>query len=170
VKKDPRSIGTVEDIKEQVKMQVEIREDLNIVSDMINQVEWMRKQLYNINDLLKAGGKSVEAGTLTALDEFDKKLRSVEDELLQPILAEGDSKSFRSPQKLYGKLSVLAGDVANSVDFAPNKQQHEVHAVLKERLAKEKSRFEELIKTDLAAFNEFLKKKNISGIIFPKFE
>jgi len=170
VKKDPRSAGTVEDIKEQVKMQVEIREDLNTVSDMINQLEWMRKQLYDLRDLLKAGGKSVEAGTLTAIDEFDKKLRSVEDELLQPILAEGDSKSFRSPQKLYGKLSVLAGDVANSVDFAPNKQQREVHAVLKERLANEKSRFEELVKTDLAAFNDFLKKKNISGIIFPKLE
>jgi hypothetical protein len=170
VKKDPRSAGTVEDIREQVNMQVEIREDLNTVSDMINQVEWMRKQLYDINDLLKAGGKSVEAGTLTAIDEFDKKLRSVEDELLQPILAEGDSKSFRSPQKLYGKLSVLAGDVANSVDFAPNKQQREVHAILRERLANEKSRFEELVKTDLAAFNDFLKKKNISGIIFPKLE
>jgi hypothetical protein len=78
--------------------------------------------------------------------------------------------SFRSPQKLYGKLSVLAGDVANSVNFAPNKQQREVHAVLKERLANEKSRFGELIKTDLAAFNDFLKKKNISGIIFPKLE
>ncbi len=170
VKKDPRSAGTVEDIKEQVKMQVEIREDLNTVSDMINQLEWMRKQLYDLRDLLKAGGKSADTGTLTAVDEFDKKLRSVEDELLQPILAEGDSKSFRSPQKLYGKLSVLAGDIANSVDFAPNKQQREVHAVLKERLANEKSRFEELVKTDLAAFNDLLKKKNISGIIFPKLE
>ena len=170
VKKDPRSAGTVEDIKEQVRMQLEIREDLNTVSDMISQIEWMRKQLCDIKDLLKAEGKSVEAGTLTTIDEFDKKLCSVEDELLQPVLAEGDSKSFRSPQKLYGKLSVLAGDVANSVDFAPNKQQREVQAVLKERLTKEKSRFEELVKTDLAAFNEFLKKKNISGIIFPRLE
>ncbi len=170
VKKDPHSAGTVEDIKEQVEMQIGIRDDLNIVSDMINQIEWMRKQLYDINDLLKAEGKSADTGALTAINEFDKKLRSVEDELFQPILAEGDSKSFRNPQKLYGKLSVLAGDVANSVDFAPNKQQREVHAVLKERLAKEKSRFEELTKTDLPVFNELLKKKNIFGIIFPKLE
>jgi hypothetical protein len=164
VKKDPRSAGTVEDIKEQLKFQLAIREDLNTCSDMISQVEWMRKQLYTIKDVLKEGGDVEE---LKAVDSFDAKLCSVEDELFQRILAEGDSKSFRNPLKIYSKLSVLAGDVSNLVDFAPNKQQREVHAVLKERLEVQKKRFDELLKTDLPAFNAKLKEKNIAGVIIP---
>lgn len=164
VKKDPRSAGTVEDIKEQLKFQLAIREDLNACSDMISQVEWMRKQLYTIKDVLKECGDAEE---LKAVDSFDAKLCSVEDELFQRILAEGDSKSFRNPLKIYSKLSVLAGDVSNLVDFAPNKQQREVHAVLKERLEAQKKRFDELLKTDLPTFNSQLKEKNITGVIIP---
>ncbi len=164
VKKDPRSAGTIEDIKEQVKFQLAIREDLNTCSDMISQIEWMRKQLYTIKDVLKEGG---DAATLKAVDSFDAKLCSIEDELFQRILAEGDSKSFRNPHKIYSKLSVLAGDVSNLVDFAPNKQQREVHAVLKERLEEQKRRFDELLKTDLPAFNAQLKERNIASIIVP---
>jgi photosystem II stability/assembly factor-like uncharacterized protein len=168
VRKDPRSAGTLEDIKEQVKMQLEVRDDLNAVSDMISRIEWMRKQIYDLRDVLEAGKEAKD--TLDAVSEFDQKFRSVEDELFQPTIAEGDSKSFRDPQKLYSKLSVLAGDISNSVDFSPNKQQREVHEVLKERLAAQKSRFENLLKTDLPAFNKLLEGKDIAGIIVPEIK
>jgi len=168
VRKDPRSAGTIEDIKEQVKMQLAVREDLNSISGMINRIEWMRKQLCDLKDVAEAG--KAEKDVLSAIEQFDKKLRSVEDELLQPVLAEGDSKSFRSPHKLYGKLSVPAGDLSDSADFAPNKQQREVHAVLKERLGVEKARFKGLLQTDLPALNEFLKQKNIAGLIDPELK
>jgi hypothetical protein len=120
VKKDPRSEGIPEDIHEQVKMLIALRDDLNLVSDMNSQIEWMRRQLCELKNALK--GQDEMADILTSIDEFEKKLRSIEDELFQPIIAEGDSKSFRYPHKLYCKLSVLAGDVAASVDFSPNEQ------------------------------------------------
>lgn len=165
VRKDPRSAGTVEEIKEQVKMQLEIREDLNAVSGMINHIEWMRRQLFELRDMLRESGDRNEV--LKAISEFDKKLISVESELFQPILAEGDSKSFRYPHKLYCKLSVLAGDLSDSVDFAPNAQQRQVYAVLKERLSIQKERFEKLLSTDLPVFNNFLKENGIAGLIVP---
>jgi len=165
LKKDPRSEGTLADIQEQIKFQKEIRADLNIVSTMISQIEWMRKQCYDLKDMLSAGTGTKEM--MAAIDEMDKKLRSVEDELFQNTIAEGDSKSFRLPQKLYCKLSVLAGDVGGSVDFAPNKQQREVYAVLKERLKEQKSRFDGLLNTDLPAFNNFLKNNNVIGLVAP---
>jgi photosystem II stability/assembly factor-like uncharacterized protein len=166
VKKDPRSAGTVNDIKEQIKLQLEIREDLNAVSDMISQIEWARKQLNDIRSVLRADGTQKE--TVAAVDAFETKVKAIEDELFQPVLAEGDSKSFRSPNKLYEKFSVLAGDVNGLLDFAPNKQQREVQAVLKQRLADQKSRFETLLKTDLPAFNELLRKNNLAGVVFPR--
>jgi photosystem II stability/assembly factor-like uncharacterized protein len=165
VKKDPRSAGTLADIQEQVKLQLEIRDDINLCSDLISRFEWMRKQLYDLKDVLAQGKGAAEM--LPAIDEFDQKLQSVEYELFQKTIAEGDTKSFRDPQKIYFKLAVLAGDVSSSVDFAPNKQQREVFAVLKERLAVQRGRFDELLKTDLPSFNKMLADKNIPGIIVP---
>jgi len=165
VRKDPRSEGSLKDIQEQIQMQMDIREDLNTVSDMISQIEWMRKQCDDLEDVLKEGKGSDDL--LKNIHDFDKKLRSIEDELFQPIIAEGDTKSFRYPQKLYFKLSVLAGDVANSVDFAPNQQQKEVHALLKEHMMVQKRQFDRLLETELPAFNSLLKEKNIARIIVP---
>jgi photosystem II stability/assembly factor-like uncharacterized protein len=168
VRKDPRSAGTPADIQEQVKLDLEIRDELNACSDMISRLEWMRKQLYQLKDAL-AGGKGA-ADVFPAIDEFDRKLQSVEYELFQKTIAEGDTKSFRDPQKIFFKLSVLAGDVARSVDFAPNKQQREVFAMLKERLAVQKARFDEVLKSDLPAFNSKLADKSVAGIIVPEIK
>lgn len=168
IKKDPHSAGTLSDIQKLVAMQLEVREDLTSVTRMINRIEWMRRQLHELKSLLPSETDLAEA--LSAIDKMEEKLCSVEDELFQPILAEGDSKSFRRPNKLYGKLSVLAGDLNTSVDFAPNKQQQEVHAVLKERLAHQMARFEKLLQTDLPEFNKFLADNNIAGLIDPNIK
>ncbi|MFQ5722181.1 MAG: WD40/YVTN/BNR-like repeat-containing protein, partial [Candidatus Aminicenantales bacterium] len=168
IKKDPHSEGTVEDIKEQIRLQMAIRQDLNTVSDMISQIEWMRRQCYDLKDVLKSGKNAQDV--LAAIDEFDKKLRSIENELFQPIIAEGDTKSFRYPQKLYFKLSVLAEDVAKDVDLSPNKQQREVYAVLNKRLAIQKERYQKLLAEDLSAFNTLLQEKNLAGIIVPEIK
>jgi hypothetical protein len=144
-------------------LQLDIREDLNSASDMISQIEWLKKQIFDIRDA--SAGK--DAGLAAAIAEMGKKLQAVEDGLFQPTIAEGDTKSFRDPQKIYEKLSVLAGDLSGSVDFAPNRQQREVFAVLKERLAMQKGLFDALVKTDLPAFNRLLAEKGAAGIVVP---
>jgi hypothetical protein len=163
--KDPNSEGTIQGIKEQVSMQKDIRADLNNVTHMINQIEWMRRQLYDLSDVMELGQHNK---VTLEIQKFDQKLRSVEDELLQPILAEGDSKSFRYPNKLYCKLSVLAGDVAGSVDFGPNQQQKKVYFELKQRLEVQKQLYEKILEDDLPAFNSVLQENGISGIIVPE--
>ena len=165
VRKDPRSVGTQADIEAQLAMQLDIRKDLNSVADMINKLEWIRKQLYDLRDMVGQGRGNREI--LKAIAEFDKKAQAVEYKLFQPILAEGDSKSFRNPHEIYCKLSVLAEDVGKLVDFSPNKQQKEVHAVLKERLAVQSARFDSLIETDLAAFNTLMKEKGLPAVFIP---
>jgi len=165
VRKDPRSTGTVDDIKAQVQLQFQIRDDLNAASDLITRIEGMKKQLLNLRNSI--AGKNLRDVT-TAILDLGKLLQSVEDELFQPTIAEGDTKSFRDPQKIYEKLSVLAGDVSGSVDFAPNKQQREVYAMLKEKLEAQKIRFENLVKSDLAAFNKKLVEAGAAGVVVPE--
>ena len=163
-KKDPNSAGSMADIKAQVKMALEIRDNVNTVVDSINQIEWIRKQIYDLTEILK-GDKSADP-VLTASDKLDKKLIAVEGRFFQKILAEGDLKSFRAPVKLYSQLAILAGDVAqSSADFPPTTQQIEVHEELKKELAAAQGELNDLIKKDISAFNIMLKARNIPSII-----
>jgi hypothetical protein len=70
VRKDPRSAGTIDDIKAQTKMQLDVREDLNAASDMISQLEGMKKQLFDTCDA--AAGKDAELAA--AIAEMGKKM------------------------------------------------------------------------------------------------
>jgi len=167
VLKDPRSEGTIEDIQELVKMQLELREDINRVTAMVNSMEWMRKQLNDIKHILK--DNNMASTVIPAVIEFDGKIAAIENEILQSYSREGDSKSFRFPNLLYSKLSVLAGDVAENVDFSPNKQQQEVHQLLKDQITTYSDKFQELLMNELPEFNTMLQVNNISGIIAPEY-
>jgi photosystem II stability/assembly factor-like uncharacterized protein len=161
--KDPRSAGTLADIQEMVALQLEIRDDITTISGMINEIEWMKKQLNDLMESLSRGAvaESVAAG----VDALYGKLQAVEDKMLQPIAVEGDSKSFRFPNMLYSKMSVLGGDLASSVDFAPNQQQKEVHQLLKGQMIEYGTEMRALIESDVAAFNQMLRDQNIGAII-----
>ncbi len=167
VMKDPHSAGTPEDIKKLVAVQLELKEDINTITAMINSMEWMRKQITDIKCMLQENNLALTV--IPAVNEFDGKIAAIEDEILQPYSREGDSKSFRFPNLLYSKLSVLAGDVAQNIDFPPNEQQKEVHQLLKNQLEKYKEKFRELLENDLPVFNNTLKNNDISGIVVPEY-
>ncbi|MCP4727521.1 MAG: sialidase [bacterium] len=161
--KDPKSEGSVSDIREQVRMQLELRDNINTVSDMLNSIETMRRQLVDLKRILRNGGS--HADVISAADELDTKIAAIEDKVLQKMSREGDSKSFRFPNMLYSQLSVLAGDVAQMADFAPNEQQKEVHALLKGRMTTYLAQYRELVRNEVSVFNDLLRQNNISGII-----
>lgn len=152
VVKDPRSEGTLEDIKQQVALLFDVRDDMSTAADMINEIEWMRKQLA---DLSEAVARVEKPAVLAAIDEMAGRLTSVEDSLTQPTFAEGDNKSFRDPPKVYEKLSMLMSDISDNIDFSPNQQQRELASELKQRVVAQKALFDEVI-ADVPAFNRFL--------------
>jgi photosystem II stability/assembly factor-like uncharacterized protein len=160
IKKDPRSDGTVADIQQQVALALELRDDLNTTSDMISEIELIKRRLEDLRE-----GMEREDDETTILAEGEAlyaKLQALEDKLLQPILAEGDSKSFRYPNRLYSQLSFLIGNLGSSVDFAPNAQQQEVQQVLKTRLLQYQAEFQALLDNDVAAFNRLARGRLIS--------
>ena len=163
IRKDPRSDGTLADIEQQVALQLQIREDINTVASLISNIEWMKKQL---NDLTAVLGRDESAAdVIVEAKTLYESIQAVENKLFQHTIADGDSKSFRFPNLLYSKLSVLGGDLASSVDFAPNAQQREVYEVLKARMIAYQAEWNELRTTDVAAFNRLLADRDIAGVI-----
>lgn len=142
-------------------MQLQLRDDVQAATGMINDIEWIKKQL---DDLTEALDAEKYGNVIEGAETLHDKLQMVEDKIFQPIAAEGDSKSFRFPNMLYSKLSVLAGDLSSSVDFAPNKQQRDVYRVLKERLVKYQAELQQLLDNDVAAFNRMVRELNLTII------
>jgi photosystem II stability/assembly factor-like uncharacterized protein len=152
VRKDPHSGGGEGDIQQQMKVLFELRRDLDQAADLVNQVELVRSQIYNLARILD------DTAIKKAGDDLDKKLIQVEENLIELRLTGGLGV------KLIGKLNHLANGLMSS-DFKPTDQQLEVQRLQEERLRSYQSQFDGLLSDDLAAFNDLLRKRNVSNII-----
>jgi hypothetical protein len=159
VRKDPNSAGSEADVAASSKLSLSIYHDADAVAGMINRLEWTRRQVEDFRKMLLAA--KAEPADLDAADGIEKAARAVEDQLLQPTLAEADLKSFRGPLRLYMQLLWLqaeadsgGADVSGSADFPPTKAELEVYAALSEALARARRDYDELYAKTIPAFND----------------
>ena len=161
VKKDPNSAGTEAEITSQIEMLQDLRKDVDTAGDLVNQLESVRGQLYQLTSVM---GSDTDGSIKSAADDLDKKLLDIEDQLIQRRLTGQGQDTVRWPPKLISKLSYVGSGLAGS-DFAPTNQQKEVYAALKQQLTALKQRFDAVMNQDLAAFNKMLRDKNIGNVI-----
>lgn len=157
VKKDPNSEGTESTIAEQMRMLVDLRKDLDSAAAMVNQIEFVRAQLYQLTSI------ATDGGVKTAADDLDKKLIAVEEDLYQRRLTGQGQDTTRWPPKLMSKINYLAGQLGDS-DFGPTNQQREVQTLLHAQLASIRQRFDAVLNTDLVAFNKLLRDRGVDNI------
>jgi hypothetical protein len=137
-------------------MLLDLRKDLESAADVVNQIETIRSQLTKL--------RAEHADMKAAADDFEKKLTDIEDGLIQRRYTGQGQDTTRYPAGMIGKMTYLAGGVSDG-DFPPNKQQQEVHAMYKARLADLRKRLEAVVASDLSKFNQMLKDKNVSTTI-----
>jgi hypothetical protein len=157
VRKDPNSEGTEATIAEQTKMLSEIRDDIDSAAAMVNQIEFVRAQFYQLT--ANVSDTNVKA----TADDLDKKLIDVEDILIQRRLTGQGQDAVRWPAKLISKLAYL-GDGLSSSDFGPTNQQREVQTLLHGQLMTARQRLDALLNTDLVAFNKLLRDRGVDNI------
>ncbi|HEV2418368.1 MAG TPA: hypothetical protein VGX94_11225, partial [Terriglobia bacterium] len=168
---DPRSRATPNETEATVKMLLKIRDDISSVSEMVNQIEWLRKELQTIENMLGKEG-TPQASTLRSVQDMDKKMQAVEDQLLSPALANSDEKSYLAPYKLYlhliwlnGEIGTGAGDVAGNPGYSPTDASVQVFHGLESKLAKAKSDYRNLMEKEVPAFNRSLAGRDISPLV-----
>jgi hypothetical protein len=170
VRKDPNSRGTEAEIRVMVRLWEDVVRDLNEVVVMINRLEWLGKQM---EDLEKVLSRTKDAERIkTALRETHSQVLSVEDRLLQRQLHASDPKSYRAEMMLYSKLvwfsgeiGTGAGDIRNTEDFGPTSQQLEVYDILKKRLAEIRGQYGRLFAEAIPALNRTLQAAGHGPII-----
>lgn len=170
VLKDPNTQGSEADVQAGTKLSLAIYQDANATVHMINQIEWTRRQLEEMQKMLAAA--KADESLVTSTKELDGKVLAVEDKLLQRTVAEGDMKSFRGPLQLYLKFVWLGAevgsggaDVSGNADFPPTQSEVEVYNLLHRQLDAAKAEFDTLYKKEIPAFNEAMASKGLQKVI-----
>ncbi len=145
VRKDPHSAGTLADVQEQVALWLQIRDDINVVVDMIDEIEWTRKELLDLQ--LRYQADLQLKSIIESADELQQYALSVEGRLFDVHLTGAREDAFRAPMKLYGRYGALGNDVGNdSADFRPTDQQRQVYDLLSQRLQATRSLYDKLMR------------------------
>ena len=163
VRKDPSSAGSLADIQAQVERVLQIRNEVDGLVGMIHQIEWLRRQLYDLKEILK--GRDGIEDILHSADDLDALLIELESRFFDLRLTGGLSRqdTLRWPRRLYAKLTSLAGYISRA-DFPPNSQQIEVHEFYRQQIADSRQRLEELLE-EVSAFNRMLRQRGLAGIL-----
>lgn len=163
LKLDPRVKVSQADLEAQLKFLLETHEELNKVYDAVNQIQDVRMQLTGLKRRLpeNASAKTIS----TAADDLEKKLVGVRDGLINlDITANEDSLAY--PPQIDAKLAYLAMD-AGSADSAPTESEVRQLEKLKRQSGELLSRWDDLQRRDLGAFQKLTAEGSLSTVVVP---
>ena len=158
--KDPRVSATQADLEEQFKLLIAIRDKLSETQDAINQIRTIKQQAQELIGRTKdqPNLKSVSDAAQALID----KLTPVEEALIQTqVKSPADRLNLQS--KLNEKLASLPS-VVSYADFAPTRQSYDVFHDLSERIDQQLAQLQEIVKTDVPAFNTQVREASVPAI------
>lgn len=168
----PRSPEAPSQTAARVQMLLHVRNDISSVSSMVDQIEWLRKQLQTVEDMLKGEKKPEQAKTLQAIKDMDKKIQDLENQLVSPAEANSDEKGYLAPYGLYlnliwlnGELGTGAGDVYGDPGYPPTDATIQVLQLLDQKLNGAKAEYHTLMQQDLPRFDQMLIRNNIFPLV-----
>jgi hypothetical protein len=162
----PNAHGTEADLKAAARLQIKVRDDISAVSDMANQLEWMRKQL---EDQRKTAQD--KAALVQAMNDIDKKLKAVELKLITESDMMSDDKYYPEQYQLYmnfiwlgGEIGGGAGDVAGTGDYGPTETDTALVLDLERQLDAVKTQYRNIMDKDVPAYNQAVSASGIAPL------
>ncbi|MEM7353708.1 MAG: sialidase [Acidobacteriota bacterium] len=164
VLKDPGASGSAADLRAQMILVLRLRELIDETAGMINEIEWTRKRLVDLDARLAESHPQAsdvrEASAALAL-----ALRELQGQFFDLRLTQAGQDTLRWKRLLYARLLYLARSLSRA-DHPPTDQQREVFHELETELYMHRGRFEELRDHQVPKFNELLRAKGIPNVIF----
>jgi len=160
VKADPRLKVEQADLQKQFDLLLKIRDQVSKVDEAINQMNSVKKQ---VDDLEKRLPKDEHSKALRDRSRsLTQKIEPIQDSLIQSK-AKSSQDVLNFPIRLNNELVALAGSVS-SADAAPTEQAYQVFNLLKQRSDEQLASWDQLVKNDVANFNQ-LAKQEVQAII-----
>ncbi len=166
VLKDPGSAGSEDDLRRQMEVVFDLRAMIDQAAAMINQIEWARKQLDDLEARLSSFPETAPATGEILADAaaLDTDLRQLEGHFFDLRMTHGAQDTLRWKRLLYSRLLYLAESLGHA-DYPPTDQQLEVYRQLKAELEMHRERFSELRDAEIPAFNEHMREQGIGNVI-----
>ncbi|HLJ48045.1 MAG TPA: hypothetical protein VKU01_18645 [Bryobacteraceae bacterium] len=166
---DPNVSASEADLEATTKMQLRIRDDINTVSGMVNQIEWIRKQFEDDEKMLKTQkGKN---DVLASIQDMDKKLQDVEYKLFDKALRTSDDKYYVEAVKLYldliwfnAEVGTGGGDVAGGFNSKPTDTEVDILGSLEKELTGIQGEYRNLMEKEIPAFNRSLANSGVTPL------
>jgi hypothetical protein len=153
-------------LQSSVNLQLKVRNDITAVSNMTNQLEWMRRQLEDQSKTL-----TEKESLLKLIDGIDKKMQDVEYQLITRADALSDDKYFQTAYNLYqnflwlnGEIGTGAGDVQGSGDWGATETAIGLVLDLERTLEKVKGEYQTLMEKDVPAYNRQVQGSGIAPL------
>jgi hypothetical protein len=160
IKKDPRVQTTPADFAKQIDLVLKIRDKVSETHAAILQIRQVRSQLEELQKRVQ--GQPAAQRVVEAAKSLDQKMTAVEEELYQ-TKNQSSQDPLNYPIRLNNKLAALGGVVA-SADAAPTDQSYAVYEELTAKINAQLQRLEQLMKTDLPAFNRLVREADIPAV------
>lgn len=160
VVRDPNDLAKEPDIKANVDFQLQIRNEMTEAGQMINRIEWTRKQLGDMEAML--GDDPKNAAVVQAAKDLEQKIYAVEGKFFPLSLTGRTEDAFRAPSVLYGNLANLGFVAENGADLPPTDQAVELNKELQQQLVESRQAVKQLYETAVAQFNSVGKSKGLS--------
>jgi hypothetical protein len=168
--RDPNAPGSDADIETTVKLQLRIRDDVNEVSHMVNQLEWARKQLDVVGQMLRS--EKAEGEFSKSVELMRQKMLAIETKLIDREQLNSDDKYYVNAYKPYfnllwlnGEVGTGAGDVHGGADFAPTDTTPAILSTIEKDLAVARTDYRNWAEKDIPAFNHSLAEHGITPIV-----
>jgi len=162
VRKDPNSRGTDAEVRENFALVSELVTDLERAVGIINGAELVRAQLQALRRFHDGEAEAAEE-LREAATRLEDRFTAVEGKLYQLYTTGRGQDVIRWPMRVAQQIATLAGTVETS-DFAPTRQQREVHDELHAELEAIETEYDALVAGELAAFNQRLAAEGVEGV------
>jgi hypothetical protein len=143
---------------------MDVHDQLNRVYDAVNQIRDVREQLDGLKKRMVPGDATKPL--IDSANTLNAKLMAVQDPLINfKISASEDSLSY--VPGIDAKLAFLAMAIAGFADSAPTAAQYQEFDKLKKQTDELLSRWDQVQKADIAAFQKLAAEKNVHSIYVP---
>lgn len=158
--KDPRTSGTLQDIKAQFDFSIAVRDKLTETHQAIKKIRTAREQINRVTEPMKGKEEMKEVNDLakSILDDMKK----IEEALYQTKNRSGqDPLNF--PIRLNNKLAALNSEVDGS-DYKPTEQVKAVNKELVDKIDFQLEQLKKVMNEKVPKFNEMVKQKQVNAV------
>ena len=158
--KDPRTRGTLADIKAQFDFSIAVRDKLSETNKAVKKIRTAREQINRVTEPMKGKEemKDVNEMAKSILDDMKK----IEEALYQTKNKSGQDP-LNYPVRLNNKLGALGSEEDGS-DYKPTEQVKAVHKEITEKIDGQLNLLNKVMTDKVPKFNELVKQKQVNAI------